>query len=432
METRGPTRRGISSRKGIDYFAAIIAALLISLAAIVSVPTASYARVTSDDPSGEGRVGLYLQRDSINRMWLGTQVPSPSSDGWPTFCVQMALAIETSTQVSVTNVPEATPFVEGLELTTPQAAYLLEKYSNTTDSTTAAAIALLVHVNFQQDVYGSNNFAAVNVPAEDAAQWVIGMVRSTAPYVETRAQELREEAINSGVIGYDSGVITGDGERSGSVNMIGATDEAGNYLLGVDVTLTLNGPAIFDETGTDTWSGTTQETPLSLPWSATGNGDVSVSAVYLASPTTIALLNPHNHSQKRITYGGQKLVEHYADTVWFKVLYSFQPVGVSSVVEVTDTGEFTDYFTAYADPEFGPGTWLTDDAGNNIPVTYRVSAYVAGDSPPTLSQQVPDTAELVGQQQVTATGPSELSATFVAPAPGFYTVVWEVAEEDQA
>nr|MCW1092142.1 hypothetical protein [Streptococcus anginosus] len=52
----------------------------------------------------------------------------------------------------------------------------------------------------------------------------------------------------------------------------------GAAAAGYPFTVTLNGPAVFDATGTNTYSGTTASTPITgLKWHSTGNGKVTAS-----------------------------------------------------------------------------------------------------------------------------------------------------------
>ena len=62
--------------------------------------------------------------------------------------------------------------------------------------------------------------------------------------------------------------------------------------MGAQYTATLNGPAVFDQTGKNTISGTTTGSDQHIAWTATGNGKVTYKisrkipkAAKLESPT---------------------------------------------------------------------------------------------------------------------------------------------------
>lgn len=419
---------------GVSKIGALLATLMLALTGIFVSALPASAQVSYDDPRDLDRVGVVFPDGWL---WLGTQVPTSASDGWPAFCIQgWELAPAGTEQViSITDIPSPTHRIPGLELTTAQAAYLLEKYSFTDDSITAAALSLLVHANFEEEPTGTTPPVLGLATADAYIAYMIAQVRSEAPQIETKAKELQAEALASHATGYDSGVVEGDGERTGKINGIQVTNTNGDLIAGRDVTLTLDGPAVFDETGTNTWTGKTQSTPLSLAWTATGNGEVSYVARYKAARNTLQLITRDGEVQKTLTYGdagesdpatvdGQEL--------FWKVVYDFQPAGVSHTDKITDTGTFVDTFDAQADPDYGSGTWMTIDGTDDfVPVDYTVTAYYTGSTPPSQSAEVPAGAEVLGHTTVTANGPGEISAEFTSTKPGFVTIVWEVVKAEQ-
>ncbi|MGB4646825.1 MAG: VaFE repeat-containing surface-anchored protein, partial [Arcanobacterium sp.] len=271
--------------------------------------------------------------------------------------------------------------------------------------------------------------------AQQSADYVIRVVRDAAPAIEAKALELRADAIASAAVGYQGGIPTGDGMRHGTITNIGITNAAGSYVAGKQFTITLNGSAVFDENGKNTYTGTTATTPLTLNWSATANGVVDYSTTYENVYKKLAFIDRSGNVQQTLEYGGAGVSDpETVAGVTFKVVYDFQPMGTSNIQEITtDDGAFTDTFEAYADPAYGSGEWLKFDGTDTfVPVEYKVSAYYAGVTPPTQSGTVPQGADLVGTQYVTANSPGELSADFTATNAGFVTVVWEVVKVDQA
>lgn len=324
-----------------------------------------------------------------------------------------------------------------LDLETPQAAWLLAKYQSSGDNTVIAALGYLLHVNFESP--------RGNYKAQATVDTLVTQVRAQLPQVDTLAQQMVVEARNSAVIGYENGGVTGEGQRTGEINGIQLKNQHGQAVAGTPVTVTLSGPAVFEATGTNVWSGMTQAQPISLTWRSTGNGMVSFKTDYKADVRrTLTKFGSDGTVQDMISYGNRGPADPHEVTVGgpsWRVLFDFQPVGTSEVAKVSDDGTFTDTFVAAADRAYGDGKWLELDAeqaarfgvrAGPVPVTYRVTAYEAGLVPPTQGQGVADGARQIGEAQlITATGPGELTATFSGAKPGFATVVWEVVKTDQ-
>lgn len=295
-------------------------------------------------------------------------------------------------------------------------------------------MSLLVHANFEQDA-NAPIIPGTQPSADWTVEWMMRVVRNHAPIIEQRAKNYVTEARNSAAVGYQKGGVTGDGKRKGSVHSIGITNSAGQYLAGAPVSVTLSGPAVFDETGTNTWSGKTGTDPISLTWTATGNGEVRSIFKYSTPRRTLTRL-VSGQVQDTLTYGnpgqGDPVEKPFEGPSW-RVIFDFQPMGVSQVQKLTDDGAFTDVFDAQADPNYGGGEWLNIDdvEGNPVPVIYEATAYYVGDTPPVKVAEVPKGAEVIGSQLVTASGPGELKASFTAKKPGFVTVVWKVVKDDQ-
>ncbi|WP_083200629.1 VaFE repeat-containing surface-anchored protein [Trueperella bernardiae] len=325
-----------------------------------------------------------------------------------------------------------------LDLETAQAAWLLNKYQGSTDDTVLAALAYLMHVNFESPKGGYD--------AQGTVDTLVAQVRAQLPQVDALAQRYVTEARNSAVIGYEKGAVEGEGQRTGVINNIGVhPDNGGTWVSGVPVTARISGPAVFEATGTNVWSGTTQAQPISLTWKSTGNGTVTTNIEYKTpARRTLTKFGADGSVQDMLSYGNRPASDPERVTVegpsW-RVIYDFQPVGTSEVAKVSDDGTFTDTFQAAADPTYGDGKWLELDeqqagkfgvTAGPVPVTYRVTAYEAGLVPPQAGDVVPEGAKQIGEAQlITANGPGELTASFEGAKPGFATVVWEVVKTDQ-
>ncbi|MBM7825790.1 hypothetical protein JOD55_001617 [Arcanobacterium pluranimalium] len=394
---------------------------------------AAHAAVSATDPKGLGRIGYEVGSGS-QIVWLGTQVSGTQTGGLVAYCIQGGKSAPASVDqvISVATLDTSTPRVTGLELTTPQMAYLLDKYKDSKDPAVQSALSLLVHANFEEDSAGSTVYS--DPSAQNVVNDILSIVRANAPQIETQAQAYVAEAKASAAVGYQPGGVVGDTSRKGNIHSIGVTNQAGTYIAGIPMTVTLTGPAVFNTTGTATWSGTSQSTPITLDWSATGNGTVDGIIKYRGSRKTLTKL-VNGTVQDTVTYGNPGVGDPEETTMalpsW-SVTYDFQPMGASQLAKISDTGSFTDTFDAVSDPSYGGGKWLNLDGTQTlVPVTYKATAYYIGDMPPAQSGAVPASAIKIGSVDVVAKGPGKLSADFKATKPGFATVVWSVTKSAQ-
>ncbi|WP_176702294.1 VaFE repeat-containing surface-anchored protein, partial [Actinobaculum suis] len=292
-----------------------------------------------------------------------------------------------------------------------------------------AALSYLMHVNFEQD-YKTPGDAANTVAT------LVNAVRSQQPAVEARAQQYVAEARASAAVGYEAGNVDGDGQRTGNIHGIGQLNSAGQYVPGGQVTVTLDGPAVFDATGTNTWSGTTGAEPITLNWSATGNGTVTFKVVYnVEFRRTLTKFGANGAIQDMLSYGNRPASDPEEVSPGpreFRVIYDFQPVGVSKarVVEVNTDSKVRDDFRTGVDKSYGDGTWTVVD-GQPVPVTYTATAYLSR-TKPAETDTVPAGAVKVGSVDVVASGEGQdLTAELDLQERGWVTWVWSVDKAKQ-
>lgn len=431
-------------QKFTAYFGIFLLALL-ALATPASAQSKQYAEWSESD----GRQLGYLVEENGQGKYstfLGRYADLENSEGLPIWCVNVTHPNPTDENIiSVETLTAPTHTAPaGLQVTTAQMAYLMQKYQHSNDPLELAGVAYLVHLNFEQE--SNPEIIRTKYPNTNSAENLAHLreaILKYADFIETKSRDFVREAIANTQTGYQSGSVMGAGERSGSVYALGVTNEVGNYLAGYPITVTLNGPAVFTETDTQTWSGTTSENPISLDWKATGNGEVSVSSQISTTRTTLTLLRTDKTGQNTVTLGRRPEIDLTEKTIpgpkW-NVVFDFQPIGVSHVEKISDAGTFTDTFTASADPTYSNGKWLTLSGAEaakfglsdgNVPVIYRATAYFVGATPPSAITTVPAAARKLDSVTVKATGPGEISAKFTAPEPGFATVVWEVRKSEQ-
>lgn len=413
---------------------ALVAAVAVL---VVGVLPAAPARA---DEAWPGSQHEWLLDDGSTVRFGAIAPPAGAPNTNPVYCVDLAKSQPgPGDVVSVATLTESKMWgPDELDLTTPQIAWLLAKYQNMRDTSTQVQLSYLIHANLEDTTprpdIGFND-------SQQAVDWMVQRMKTTEPLIHQQAAAKAAEARASAVAGYEAGQGGPDGAREGVVNGIGVKNAAGAFIAGRDLTVTMSGPAVFTETGTQTWTGKSEASGLSLGWQATGNGKVTYETTFTSTAAELAYLtNPNTQGTIQYPHTSDPVVETVPGNSW-RVIYDFQPVGTSEVVKVSDDGTFTDTFEAKADPTYGDGKWLelsSEQAGRfgvtagPVPVVYRVTAYEAGLLPPKQGQGVPDGARQIGEPQlITATGPSDLEATFSGAKPGFATVVWEVAKTDQ-
>ena len=110
----------------------------------------------------------------------------------------------------------------------------------------------------------------------------------------------------------------------------------------------------------------------------------------------------------------------------------------SKVEEETITGHhLSDTITAFADPNYGDGSWLHDDHGP-IPVAFDGIAYDLGEEPPSSpvdGRLIPQDAPVIGYASAVFTGEGTKTVTIDVPEsahkPGFVSWVWKVRKDHQ-
>ena len=362
--------------------------------------------------------------------WLGTWIPY---QGQPTpgLCIQ-ADAVNPSAAVAVT--PGELTSQPGLSrpadlsVDIAQMAYIMKWYtpkslefSNT--DVDAAATGFLAHVNFE-----NSGRAQANVNE---------LLQLTPANIQNRARQMVAEAKAAGVVGWEAGEPETTNHMYGTFNGIQVRNSSGSPVSGYPFTATLNGPAVFDETGTNTYTGTTASTPINgIKWHSTANGKVFADVTYSNVPAPVLGYASPGGGRQDVIFDIERVTSKTVQSPTWDVIFDFRPQGLSNVdtAKVIDSGsELTDTFTPNADPNYGDGKWLNID-GTNVPVNYRASLYYIDPlAPAGQSATMPEGAELIKSVIVKADGPGAVLTANAGAAPkdGFYTWVWEVKTEDQ-
>jgi len=216
---------------------------------------------------------------------------------------------------------------------------------------------------------------------------------------------------------------------TGDLDAIGVTDAWGNYIAGLQYTVTINGPAVFDATGTNTVTGTTAAALVNSahPWTATGTDQIDFTITYPnANVGTTVYVGTGSGSQDVVAGSGFSPLTSTDPTVDVSVM--FQPGGVTQVpaTSVAPGDTLADVFTPSA---VAPTIWPHDNSGGFVPVTYDWDVYDAGEVVPgSPVAAAPGDWTLLETTQVIATAPgTPITSNFTAAAHGGHAYVFVVS-----
>lgn len=160
-----------------------------------------------------------------------------------------------------------------------------------------AAISYLAHTRHE-----------TGTAAVSAASRIAAFVANTPQVVKDQAASfLSDAAAVAGPYTAEAGTseyVTA--QRTGVITVHPVVSSNGTPLVGYPMSITLTGPAVFDETGTKTWTGTTPAGDIRLPWSwdHTANGEVTWHGDYSGLPRrTLTKVTTSGQIQDTLTYG---------------------------------------------------------------------------------------------------------------------------------
>lgn len=402
-------RLGLSSWRKWRRPVALTGAALLTGTALIATPHEPAEAVTA----GVLQPGIAITGvASWGESWLGAmQSPNGVDDLY--FCVQSAYGDPVgSTPVSSATVGDS------------QLAYVYDMHRRTADATTRAAISYLTHMRHEQDgaIAATERKARIDANTPSA-------VKSLA------ATFLAEAAASAGPYQAATGTVITSDKRTGRINGLGFLSDAGSWISGKRITVTLQGPAVLDATGTRVWTGTTGSGPVSLAWTATGNGTVTpVVRIEGAGRVTLTKYTMSGQIQDGLSYAGRPPGDPEEITTPgepFEVVLDFQPEIRTQVatVFVEKGASLVDQVTAAA----AAGDTWTRVNGSYVPVVADGVLYGPYDSQPPRSATVPPGAPVAATAQLTFNGPGTLDSTTanLAERSGYYTWVWTISKERQ-
>ncbi|MBU5421206.1 hypothetical protein KQI48_00865 [Cellulomonas hominis] len=352
---------------------------------------------------------------SWGESWLGAMKP-PNGVEDLYFCVQ------SGNDDPVGYTPVGTEIVSDAQL-----AWIYETKRGIADATSRAAISYLTHMRHE-----TQGASAVSPETRKAR------IEANAPQAvkDVAAAYLAEAAVQAGPFrGSTSTVVTAD-KRTGAINNLGFLSDAGNWIAGKPIRVTLTGPAVFDTTGTNIWEGTTLAGPISLSWTATGNGTVTpVVEIGGAGRVTLTKYSMSGAVQDGLSYAGRPPSDPEELTTAgtpFDVVLDFQPEVRTQVatVFVAEGESLVDQVTAAA----AAGDVWTQVGGSYVPVVAEGTLYGPFAEQPAQSSDVPADAPAVATETLTFNGPGTLDSpsTLRASEAGYYTWVWSIKKASQS
>lgn len=227
------------------------------------------------------------------------------------------------------------------ERTKPDAqrlAWLADRYNGDRDDLTQAAIAGLIHQKLDpmgnEYLSGLRQLGWADEPSWDA--------------YTAKMNSLWTEAVNGTPKDLDMQYRYTTGKRKGLVTP-SIMNGNGVEIAGIQYTVTLKGPAVFDQTGTNTISGTTTNEAIHLSWTATGNGKVT-STVQHKIPKATRLESPNQNLM------GPTDPQTVSKNIQFEVLNNFKP---------TIQSDQSDHRIEYGHAPEDDLTWHVDPTGGD-------------------------------------------------------------------
>lgn len=311
------------------------------------------------------------------------------------------------------------------ERTKPDAqklAWLTDRYNNDRDDLTQAAIAGLIHQKL--DPMGNEYLNGLR-----QLGWADGPSWDT---YAAKMDSLWNEAVANTPAGLNMEYQYTQGKRKGTIN-VGIQNGNGANIAGAQYTATLNGPAVFDQNGKNTISGTTTGSDQHLAWTATGNGEVTYT-LSRKIPKAAILSSPNQNLMSPTDPGTQ------TSNITFQVQANFKP---------TIRSDQSDHRIEYGHAPEDDLTWHVDPTGGDWiqgatikstgtlyyfakkPVEGRTTvrdgvkaatATAAGDRDGATSHV--DTSSITMDPGFVKAHPGATPSSL--PATGWYTWVWEI------
>lgn len=290
-------------RKRLIAIGAMLTGLAMMLGVIVGMPIHAYA---ADLAVSADHQKIPFKFNDVN---LELGVIANDAQGNHYYCIEAA---------NITNYQIGPTWIVDDNMTVRRLAWLFDRYHDASTND-YAAIASLV-----QDKIGNQE------QWQPQRAYLVGKY----PEVFTRAQELWQEAEN----GTPSNAVIestyAEGLRQGEVKaaVVSGDAQQATPVAGVQFTITLDGPAVFEENGQKTLTKTSTNESKAYAWKATGRGEVKASITY-----DIPRMKHMDARQDMRTFDSFSSTS--GEAVTFKVRKDFTPSVITQVSsKVLDAG----------------------------------------------------------------------------------------------
>ncbi|MEN0072292.1 MAG: hypothetical protein AAGC63_15040, partial [Propionicimonas sp.] len=380
------------------------------LASSLALAPASFA-----DSQGTTGYGVMITPKGYGDVWLGGFNPPTGGDD-VLFC----------TQSRVFTSAGATPLSAGIMADDPALAWVVGRYKDVPDNQVVAAVAYLVKMRHEEPgtMEGGNVARTLQLISE-----------ATPHAVKDLADRfIREGENQKGPYTAPPAVVDTQNKRTGLIKNVGVKTGSDDWYVGAPFTITLNGPAVFDATGTNTLSGVTTGVGQVFGWTATGNGAVTYRMVADSiGRVTLGYYNMAGNRQNGLTYGMRNpsydpVTVESPDVVW-EVVKDFQPI-VSSQVRLTRINKGETQTDAFQIGVAAGDEWPQVN-GQNIPINGDWTAYGPLDERAATTMTIPAGAPVAATGTVVHNGPGSKDYTWTPPASGVYAFVVEVKKSRQ-
>ncbi|MFR0557080.1 LPXTG cell wall anchor domain-containing protein [Pseudoscardovia radai] len=223
------------------------------------------------------------------------------ADGYPAYCIELNKTFDKTAGWTPAPVPDPKYYV---------AARMINDHVADRSDEVQAAVSYALHKHIDIGV----------TPGQLELMTRAGLEGGDMATVKTLADHFWNDASAKANTGLATEYRYTDRSAEGVVR-VEARNANGEYLSGIDFTITTTGPIRLAQT-----SGTTVNGVLEIPWTAQGTGDASYTVSY-RQPTLYHSRNPE--AQDTIQFRGDGQVS--LDAVQLRVVESFQPTVTSSV-----------------------------------------------------------------------------------------------------
>lgn len=358
--------------------------------------------------------------------WLGAL---DAGNGTLEYCVNLDSLSPTGPGDLVTSPkPSPAPGVLGdLTVSNAQMGYIFKTYGGINDATTRAALSFLTHANYEQG-------GGVN----HVQQLIFDVMDSSDPSIRTKAKSMVAAAKKSGVQNVIPGeVVVSSNKMDFELVGLGVKDGSGNWIDGVGFTVTIDkGDAVFSN-GKKSISLTSATKPLTVRGSSTGTGAVEVSYKFHWDEASVSLRERFG-SQTTLVPGKDVPKTATGKYTTFDLIFDFQPILTSNTGQfhllASDAQVAKDFLDVKADSSYVNPAWTEID-GKPVPVRFDGTLYYLGSRPAAgITNQVPDTAQVIGTTSFVAQGEGRYEAAIDLSKdlpPGALYWQWNMSKDAQ-